>query len=96
MSGDRIIARVLCALAFVFVVCPIAISAEPAPWWNAGWRFRTTITSNIPSRDDAAMPTEVVTDFPMLLKRADIAGEFDPGSLRIIEHCVKEPTREVV
>lgn len=95
MSGDRIIARVLCALAFVFVVCPIAISTEPAPWWNAGWRFRTTITSNIPSRDDAAMPTEVVTDFPMLLKRADIAGEFDPGSLRIIEHCVKEPTREV-
>jgi len=95
MSGDRIIASILCALAFVLVVCPIPVSGEPAPWWNTGWRFRTTVTNNTPSRDDAITPTEVVVDFPMLLKRAEIAGEFDPGSLRIIEHSGKEPAREV-
>jgi len=95
MSGDRRMVRILCALALVLVVCPIAVFGEPAPWWNAGWRFRTAVTNNTPSCDDAVTPTEVVIDFPTLLKRADIAGEFDPGSLRIIEDSGKEPAREV-
>ncbi|MHC4680592.1 MAG: LamG domain-containing protein [Planctomycetota bacterium] len=95
MSGDRIIARILCAFSSVLVVCPIAVFGEPAPWWNAGWRFRTAVPNKIPSRDDVVTPTEVVIDFPMLLKRADIAGEFDPGSLRVIEHSGKGPAREM-
>jgi len=95
MSSERIVETVLYALTSVLVVCPIAASGEPAPWWNAGWCFRTTVTNTTPSRDDAFTPTEAIIDFPMLLKQADVTGEFDPGSLRIIERSGKEPVREV-
>ena len=95
MRGDRIIARSFCAFSFVLVFCQIAVFGEPAPWWNVGWRFRTTVSNNIPSRDDSSTPTEVVVDFPMLLEQIDIPGEFDPGSLRIIERGGNAPGREV-
>jgi len=95
MNDDRLIIRILSVLTVVLGICLTAVSGEPASWWNAGWRFRTTITSDIPSRDDANTPTEVVVDFPMLLKRADVPGEFDPGSLRLIERSGNAPAREV-
>ncbi len=94
MSSERIFETVLCALISVLVVCPMAACGEPAPWWNAGWRFRTTLSNGTASRDDAFAPTEAVIDFPALLKQAGISGEFDPGSLRIIERSGKEPVRE--
>jgi hypothetical protein len=91
VSGDHLIARILSVLALVLGVCLTAISGETAPWWDAGWRFRTTVSNNIPSRDDAVTPTEVVADFPMLLKQAGVDGEFDQRSLRIIERSGNAP-----
>jgi len=95
MSGNRLIVKIPSTLAIVLIVCVTAVCNEPPPWWNAQWRFRMTITDNTPSRNNATTPTEVAVDYPMLLKKAGIAGEFDPGSLRIIERNSKEPAREV-
>jgi hypothetical protein len=95
MGSERIIKSILWIFVSVLEVCLSAASGEPVPWWNAGWRFRTTLTDNTRSRDDAMTPTEVAADFPTLLKRAGVAGEFDTGSLRIIERNGKEPAREV-
>ncbi len=95
MNADQLITRTLFALAFILLACQITVCDEPAPWWNAGWRFRTTVTDNIPSHDNVITPTEVVVDFPVLLKQAGIPGEFDPGSLRIIERNGGAPGREV-
>jgi hypothetical protein len=95
MNADRLITRTLFALAFILLACQITVCGEPVPWWNAKWRFRTTITDNVPSRNEVITPTEVVIDFPILLKQADIPGEFDPGSLRIIERNGRAPGQEV-
>jgi hypothetical protein len=95
MSSERLVETVLYALISVLVIFPIAACGAPAPWWNDGWRFRTTLSSGTPSRDDAFTPTEAIIDFPALLKQAGVTGEFDPGSLRIIERSGKEPVREV-
>ena len=59
MNDGRLMRTILSALVFILLVCRMTVFGEPAPWWNAGWRFRTTITNNTPSRDDAVTPTEV-------------------------------------
>jgi len=77
----------LCALA----AYPVAMGAEAAAWWNPRWRLRTTVQQPVPYRDDAPRPVEVAVDFPLLLKGAGIAGEFDPASLRVIERGREVP-----
>jgi hypothetical protein len=95
MNDDRLMRTILSAVAFILLACHITVFGEPVPWWNAGWRFRTTVTNNTPSRDDAVTPTEVAVDFSLMLKQADVPGAFDPGSLRIIERSGNAPVREV-
>ena len=79
----RIANLVLCALT----TCSAATAADESPWWNPGWQFRTTVARTTPWRDDAPRPVEVAVDFPLLLERAGIAGQFDPGSVRVVERA---------
>ena len=64
------------------------------PWWDSSCRMRTTITRPTPYRDDTPRPVEVAVDFPLLLERAGIVGEFDPASLRVIERGSEGTERE--
>ena len=52
-------------------------AAEP------GWRFRTTVSRGTPDREGVVRPVEVAVDFPALVEQA---GEFDPASVRVMEH----------
>ncbi len=76
MSGHAA-ALMLCAL----LVC---LSDVHAAWWNPGWRYRTTVTRPSPWRCDGDIPVEAALDLPLLLDRAGIEGEFDPGSVRVV------------
>jgi len=70
----------LCVLAF----CSSLGAQDENAWGNPKWRLRTTVTRATPWRDQAPRPVEVAIDFPLLLERAGISGEFDPGSVRIL------------
>ncbi len=59
--------------------------ADATSWWDSRWRMRTTIARPTPYRDDAPRVIEASVDFPLLLERAGVSGEFDPASLRVIE-----------
>ncbi len=88
---NRIATAILCALT----ACSVATAADEGGWWNPDWHFRTTVARSTPWRDDAPRPVEVAIDFPLLLERGGIAGQFDPGSLRIVERADDGPGREV-
>mgnify|MGYP001252837513 CR=1 FL=1 len=66
-------------------LCSAALAAEGSPWWDPAWHFRTTVTRPAPSHDASPRPVEVVIDFPALLAKAGVAGEFDPASLRVVD-----------
>ena len=82
---------ILCALT----ACSVATAADEGGWWNPDWHFRTTVGRSPPWRDDAPRPVEVAVDFPLLLQRGGIAGQFDPGSLRVVEQADDGSGREV-
>ncbi|MEA3401460.1 MAG: LamG domain-containing protein [Armatimonadota bacterium] len=65
--------------------CCAVLAVGNGDWWNPRWRFRTTVTRPGPYRDDAVRPVEVAVDFPLLLQRAGVDGEFDPASVRVVE-----------
>ena len=70
---------------------PAALPAgETGDWWNPQWRMRTTISRTAPYRDNAPRAVEAAIDFPLLLERAGVAGQFDPRSLRVIRRDAKE------
>ncbi|MEW6354872.1 MAG: LamG-like jellyroll fold domain-containing protein [Planctomycetota bacterium] len=79
---------------FLMMVCLALMtgSAAGAEWWNATWRYRTTVTRSTPYRDEAHRPVEAAVDFPLLLKKAGIAGEFDPASVRVVEDGREVPS----
>jgi len=77
------------------VMCLAVTTAEGADWWDPGWRLRTTVGRATPSRDDSPRPVEVAVDFPLLVDRAGIDGQFDPGSLRVVERGGDSAGREV-
>lgn len=81
------------AVLCVFAVC--AVVTGEGTWWNAGWRFHTTVRRPAPYRDDRPRPIEAAVDFPLLLKQAGIAGEFDPASVRVVESGPDGGPREV-
>ena len=68
---------------------------HPTPWWDSRWRMRTTVTRPTPYRDEKSRPVEVAVDFPLLLERAGIIGEFHPASIRVIKRAAESPEREV-
>jgi len=72
---------VLCAL----LLCAQLAGAQAREWWNPGWSYRTTVTRPAPLRDGAPRPVEAAIDFPLLLARAGVAGEFDPASVRVVD-----------
>ncbi len=75
----------------VFAGCLPVLAEDGAAWWNARWRLRTTVTRPAPYRDDAPRPVEVAVNFPLLLERAGVPGQFDPASLRVIERSSEGP-----
>jgi len=75
-------ALTVAALSMLF--CCLAMAEETAPWWNGGWRFRTTIGRATPYRDAEPRPVEAVIDFPLLLEQADVKGKFAPSSVRVV------------
>ncbi|MBC8457419.1 MAG: hypothetical protein H8D67_05420, partial [Deltaproteobacteria bacterium] len=77
------------------VLTTFLITNDATPWWNSRWRMRTTVTRPTPYRDDTPRPVEVAVDFPLLLERAGITGEFDPSSLRVIERDFEGTGHEV-
>ncbi len=77
----KLATMMLCAIA----TCSMVMAAQEPGWWNPRWQFRTTVTRPTPYRSDAPRPVEVAVDFPLLLKKAGVEGEFDPASVRIIE-----------
>ena len=68
----------------LLTACSLA-ATQTADWWHPGWRLRTTVTRPTPYRDNTPRPIEVAVDFPLLMAKARVHGEFDPASLRIIE-----------
>ncbi len=83
-------------LAIGFLICVIESAsaetpADAANWWNSRWRMRTTVTRPVPYRSDAPRIVEVAVDFPLLLVRAGVSGEFDPASIRVVERNVEVP-----
>ncbi len=78
MSGHTL--PIACAL----LLCT-QLAAAGREWWSPQWRYRTTVTRPTPWRDDAPRPVEVAIDFPLLVQRAGIGGEFDPASVRIVD-----------
>ena len=80
-----------CALA----ACSAATAADQHGWWNPRWHCRTTVARATPWRDDAPRAVEVAVDFPSLLEQGDIAGQFDPASLRVVERTDDGSGREV-
>ncbi len=76
--------KVLVAPIFIALAFQSALAAEPAPWWNAKWRFRTTVARPSPADDAAPRPAEVAIDFGELLTDAGARGEFDPASVRVV------------
>jgi len=84
---------------------PVRIFGEPLEgraanvaadsWWNPDWQFRTTIIRSTPWRDGTPRPVEAVVDLPLLLQRADVTGEFDPASIRIVERTADGSGREI-
>jgi hypothetical protein len=91
------------SLALVSIVVPAFAPAvagadsipDASSWWDSGWRMRTTVTGSTPYRDDKPRVVEAAIDFPLLLERAGIPGEFDPASLRVIERDPEGIGREV-
>jgi len=88
-------ARLATIVLYLLASCSAAMAAGQAAWSNPQWRFRTTVARATPWRDDAPRPVEVAVDFPLLLERAGIAGQFDPASLRVVERGDGGPGREV-
>jgi len=82
------------ALLYAFGVCQVS-GADEVRWWNPQWRMRTTVARPAPYRDARPRPVEAAVDFPLLLKRAGIPGEFDPASVRVVVPDGSGPGREV-
>ena len=76
--------RACSVLAWLFLACSWAAGGEPGGWWNPNWRYRTSVVRPAPYRDTARRPVEVAIDFPLLLQRAGVKGDFDPQSLRVV------------
>ena len=84
-------------LRFAFtaaLVCSATRADKPAAWWNAGWRYRTTVQRLTPCHDSAARPVEAAVDFPLLLRKAGIEGQFDPASVRIVARDANGQAKE--
>ena len=77
------------AAILVTAVC-VTATADDAEWRFAGWRFRTIVERPTPYRDGRARPVEAAIDFDALLKQAGIAGQFDPASIRVVDHHGQE------
>ncbi|MFQ5809065.1 MAG: LamG-like jellyroll fold domain-containing protein, partial [Armatimonadota bacterium] len=72
-------------MLLALVACSMAMAADGSGWWDPKWRFRTTVVRPTPYRDALPRPVEVAVDFPLLLKRAGVGGEFDAASLRVVD-----------
>jgi hypothetical protein len=75
-------------LLAVCACCGLAFSSAgnaADDWWNARWRMRTTVNRATPWADTTPRPVEVAVDFPLLLRQAKVAGEFDPASVRVVQ-----------
>ena len=79
------------AVVLGLVGCATAFGGEGAAWWGPRWRLRTTVVRPTPCRDEVPRPVEVAVDFPLLLKHAGVGGEFDPGSVRVVERGTEVP-----
>lgn len=88
-------ARITSVILCVLTAYPVATAADEGGWWNPGWHFRTTVARATPWRDDAPRPVEVAIDFPLLAERGGVTGQFDPGSLRVVERAEDGSGREV-
>ncbi len=82
-------------LVGILAAWSVSLVAEAADWWNPQWRMRTTVNRTTPYRDDAPRVVEAAIDFPLLLERAGIAGQFDPGSVRVVRRDSEGRTQVV-
>jgi len=89
------IGKLATVVLYAMVACSMVMAAQGSAWWNPGWRLRTTVTRPTPYRDAAPRPVEVAVDFPLVLERAGIEGQFDPASVRVIEAEAEGPGHSV-
>lgn len=75
-------------------ICSTTRADKPRSWWNAGWRYRTTVQRSTPCMNSTARPIESAVDFPLLLKEAGIEEPFDPATVRIIARDANGEARE--
>ena len=88
--GERMTPKLASLTLSALAACSVATAAEG--WWNPGWRMRTTVSRPTPYRDERPRPVEVAVDFPLLLKKAGVAGAFDPASVRVVERGREIPS----
>jgi len=65
------------------------------PWWNRQWRYRTTVRRPTPLRHEGEGVFESAIDFPHLLGKAGVTGEFDANSIRVVERKSGDAFQEV-
>lgn len=87
--------KLLVLMLWALTSCWVVLAQGDADWWNSRWRFRTSVVRPAPYPDGAARPVEVALDFPLLLQRAGVAGEFDPGSVRVVQPGAGAATAQI-
>ncbi|MDH7569647.1 MAG: hypothetical protein QHJ73_08685, partial [Armatimonadota bacterium] len=75
--------RGLAAVASL-VAFSAAAAAEPDGWWHPGWRYRVPVTGLAPEGTAPGRVIEIAPDFPKLFQNANLPGEFDPQSVRVV------------
>jgi len=77
--------RLWMAAVYALAACPPAASGGAARWWDAGWKYRTTVTRAAPYRSEAPRPVEVAVDFRELMDRAGCGAAFHLAGLRLVD-----------
>jgi len=95
-QGETMHANSSAVALFVLAAAAAACAGGPAKWWNAKWRYRTTVERPTPYRDATPRPVEAGVDFALLMSKAGVKGTFDPASVRVVERGATSPTPCVV
>ncbi|HUS80041.1 MAG TPA: LamG domain-containing protein, partial [Armatimonadota bacterium] len=95
LSGEKKMSWGLAAMVLCFVMMCSTVMSDTGAWWNQRWRMRTTVTRPTPWRSDVPRPVEVAVDFPGLMRDARVRGQFDPGSIRVVETAADGKSRVV-
>ncbi|MGB2822191.1 MAG: hypothetical protein WBF17_14500, partial [Phycisphaerae bacterium] len=77
--------RLWTAALYALAACSTAPAGDAAKWWDARWKYRTTVARPTPYRDDAPRPVEAAVDFRELMNAAGCGEMFQLADLRLVD-----------